>query len=54
MNKFCLNAVAYIVIVKESANLTSTIGAKWKNKDFSSIDIGIAASYLTLAAASEK
>ncbi len=54
MNKFCLNAVAYIVIVKESANLTSTIGAKWKNKDFSSIDIGIATSYLTLAAASEE
>jgi len=52
MNKFAREASAILVIVEESANITSRLGSQFKNKHFPHIDIGIAASHLTLAAES--
>ena len=42
-----------MIIVEESANFTSSIGSRVKNKHFPSIDIGIAAAHITLAATAE-
>lgn len=53
MNKFAKDAPVHILIVEESMNITSFLGAKVKNKYFPLIDIGIAASHITLAAESE-
>ena len=53
MNKFAKDAPLHILIVEESANFTSFIGGKVKEKHFPLIDIGIAAAHLTLAAESE-
>lgn len=53
MNKFARQAPVHILIVEESANITSLLGGKVKNKHFPLIDIGIAAAHLTLAAESE-
>ena len=44
---------AQILIVEESANITSLLGGKVKDKHFPLIDIGIAAAHITLAAESE-
>lgn len=43
-------AGAMIVILEAKPSLMTTLGNKLKNQDFTQIDIGIAASYLTLAA----
>ena len=53
MNKFAKDAPVHILIVEESANFTSKLGGKWKNKHFPLIDIGIVASHIALAAESE-
>ncbi len=53
MNKFAKEAPVHILIVEESANITSALGSRIKNKHFPLIDIGIAAAYLTLAIESE-
>lgn len=53
MNKFARQAPVHILIVEESANITSLLGGKVKNKHFPLIDIGIVAAHLTLAAESE-
>lgn len=53
MNKFAKDAPVHILIVEESANITSLLGGKVKGKYFPLIDIGIAASHLSLAAESE-
>ncbi|MCD7899935.1 MAG: nitroreductase family protein [Bacteroides sp.] len=53
MNKFAKNAPVHILIVEESANITSKLGGKFKGKHFPLIDLGIAASHITLAAESE-
>jgi nitroreductase len=53
MNKFAKDAPVHILIVEESANITSLLGSKVKGKHFPLIDIGIAAAHLTLAAESE-
>ena len=53
MNKFAKDAPVHILIVEESMNITSFLGAKIKDKYFPLIDIGIATSHLTLAAESE-
>lgn len=53
MNKFAKDAPVHILIVEESMNITSFLGAKIKDKYFPLIDIGIAASHITLAAESE-
>lgn len=53
MNKFAKDAPVHILIIEESANITSMLGAKIKNKHFPLIDLGIAAAHITLAAESE-
>lgn len=53
MNKFAKDAPVHILIVEESANITSLLGGKVKGKYFPLMDIGIAAAHLSLAAESE-
>lgn len=53
MNKFVKDASALVLIVQEPTNFTSKIGSGIKDKDFPVMDIGIAASYITLAAEDE-
>lgn len=53
MNKFAKDAPIHILIVEESANITSLLGSKIKDKYFPLIDVGIAAAHITLAAESE-
>jgi len=50
MNAFASGAGAYIAIVSESIKLPARIGGGLRRTDFSKIDIGIACSYLVLAA----
>ena len=51
MNKFAAQAPVMIVISEEPYVKSAAIGARIKNNDYRSIDIGIAAAYLTSAAA---
>lgn len=53
MNTFVAQAPVQIVIVREKPNLTSKIGARLKDKDYSLIDIGIAAENICLQANAE-
>lgn len=53
MNKFARNAPVHILVVEESANISSQLGGKFKEKHFPLIDVGIAAAHLVLAAESE-
>jgi len=53
LNHFTKQAPVHIVVVKEFANLTSSIGRVIKDKDYTLIDIGIAAEHFCLQAASE-
>lgn len=53
MNKFAKDAPVHILITEESANFTSFLGAKVKDKYFPLIDIGIAAAHISLAAEAE-
>ena len=53
MNKFAKDAPVHILVVEESMNATSFLGAKIKGKYFPLIDIGIAAAHITLAAENE-
>ena len=53
MNKFAKDAPVHILIVEESANITSLLGGKVKDKYFPLIDVGIAAAHIVLAAESE-
>jgi nitroreductase len=53
MNKFAKDAPVHILIVEESANITSMLGSKIKSKHFPLIDIGIAAAHIALAAEAE-
>ena len=46
MNKFAKDAPVHILVVEESANITSLLGGKVKGKHFPLIDIGIAADLL--------
>lgn len=52
MNKFAKDAPVHLLIIEESANFTSFLGTKIKNKYFPLMDIGILASHITLAAES--
>ena len=52
MNKFAKDAPVHILVVEESMNPTSYIGARVKDKYFPLIDIGGAVAYMTLAAES--
>lgn len=51
MNKFAPQAPVCIVISEEPYVKSAALGAKLKNNDYRSIDIGIAVSYLTAEAA---
>ncbi len=53
MNKFASDAPVQIVISEMPYNKTAAIGAKMKNNDYRSIDIGIVAAYITAEAASQ-
>lgn len=53
MNSFAAKAPVHIVIVREKANLLSKIGGTIKDKDYSLIDIGIAAENICLQAEAE-
>jgi nitroreductase len=53
MNKFTLDAPVMAVLVIEKKNLSSNIGSFLKGRDFSLIDIGIAAEHFCLQAAEE-
>lgn len=50
INKFALTAKCFIVIVGEKRNVTSKMGELIKKKDYTNIDIGIAAEHICLAA----
>lgn len=53
MNKFAADAPILIVISEEEYVKTAALGAKVKGNDYRSIDIGIAAAYLTAEAAAQ-
>ena len=53
MNSFAAQAPVQIVVIREKPNLLSKIGSTIKDKDYSLIDIGIAAAQICLQAAAE-
>ena len=53
MNKFASQAPVLLVISEESYVKSSAVGAKVKNNDYRSMDIGIAVAYLTAEAAAQ-
>ena len=53
LNKFSIDAPVLIVISEEPYCKTAAFGAKVKGNDYRSIDIGIAAAYLTAEATSQ-
>ena len=53
MNKFAKDAPVHILVIEESANITSKLGGKVKDKHFPLIDLGIATAHISLAAESE-
>ena len=53
LNQFAARAPVLIVISEEEYVTSAKFGARVKNNDYRSIDIGIAAAYLTAQAASE-
>lgn len=53
MNKFAVQAPVLLVISEENYVKSAAVGAKIKGNDYRSIDIGIAAAYLTAEAAAQ-
>jgi len=53
MNKFAQQAPVLVVISEEAYVKSAALGAKLKNNDYRSIDIGIAVAYLTAEAAAQ-
>ncbi len=53
MNKFASQAPVLLVLSEEPYVKSAALGAKVKNNDYRSIDIGIAAAYLTAEAAAQ-
>ncbi len=53
LNKFAADAPVVIAISEKPYVATAALGAKVKNNDYRSIDIGIAAAYLTAEAAAQ-
>ncbi len=51
LNHFTNQAPVHVVLVNEGSNFTATLGNKIKNRNFSLIDIGIAAEHFCLQAA---
>ena len=52
LNHFTKQAPVHIIVVEEKVNLSSGLGSWVKDKTFSLVDIGIAASHIALAAES--
>jgi nitroreductase len=52
-NKFVLSAQVFVVIVEEKPNITSSIGGLLKGKQFTFLDIGMAAEHFCLQAAED-
>ena len=50
MNRFADQVPVFLVISQQSANVAAALGSKVKRNDYRSIDIGIAAAYLTAEA----
>ena len=53
MNKFADNVPVFLVLSEKAYNKTAAVGAKVKKNDYRSIDIGIAAAYLTAEATAQ-
>ena len=53
MNKFASDAPVLLVISEEPYCKTAAVGAKVKGNDYRSIDIGIAAAYITAEATAQ-
>lgn len=53
MNSFVAQAPVILVIIREQPNMSSKVGGTIKNKDYSLIDIGIAAENICLQARAE-
>lgn len=53
MNKFMEQCNTFIILSEDSYNLLAKIGAQIQSKHYKSIDIGIAAAHIVLAAAAE-
>lgn len=53
LNKFAADAPVVIVVSEKPYVKTAALGAKLKNNDYRSIDIGIAVAYLTAEAAAQ-
>jgi nitroreductase len=53
MNVFINQAPILIIVVREAPNFSSKVGATIKNKDYSRIDVGIAAENICLQAEAE-
>lgn len=53
LNHFTKQAPVHLIIVEESANITSNFGSLLKNKHLPHIDIGVAAAHICLAAETE-
>ena len=53
MNQFAKEAPVLVVLSEQPYNKTAALGAKVKGNDYRSIDIGIAAAYLTAEAAAQ-
>jgi len=53
INMFAKQPPAIIVLVREDPNFTSKFGSVVKNKEYTLLDVGIAAEHFCLAAASE-
>ncbi|MBR4066454.1 MAG: nitroreductase family protein [Bacteroidaceae bacterium] len=53
LNRFVKDSAALVLITLEPTNMTSRLGCGIKDKDFPIMDLGIAASYITLAAEDE-
>ena len=53
LNRFVKDSPALVLITLEPTNITSRLGCNIKDKDFPIMDLGIAASYITLAAEDE-
>ena len=53
MNKFALDAPVMLVISEKPYVATAALGARLKNNDYRSIDIGILAAYLTAEATAQ-
>ncbi len=53
MNGFTREAPVFLVISEAAYNQTAAVGSKVKGQDYRSVDIGIAAAYLTAEAQSQ-